>query len=42
VQWGPNHELLKVTPANCPIGDCLQVFREMLDEAAAKFSDRVV
>lgn len=33
VQWGESYEILDVTPADCPGGDCLQVYREMLDEA---------
>lgn len=33
VQWGPNHEPESITAADCPRGDCLQVFRDMLDEA---------
>jgi predicted DsbA family dithiol-disulfide isomerase len=32
VKWGPNHEILQVTPADCPNGNCLQVFRDMLEE----------
>lgn len=33
VKWGPNHEVLERKAADCPDGDCLQVFREMLEEA---------
>jgi predicted DsbA family dithiol-disulfide isomerase len=33
VKWGPNHQVLEKTPADCPNGDCLQVFRNMLEEA---------
>lgn len=33
VKWGKNYEILEVTPPDCPNGDCLQVFRDMLDEA---------
>ncbi|MBI3968045.1 MAG: DsbA family protein [Chloroflexi bacterium] len=33
VTWGPNHEPLEVNPPDCPGGDCLQVFRDLLDEA---------
>ena len=33
VKWGPNHEVLDMQPADCPEGDCLQVFRDLLEEA---------
>ncbi|MBV9281125.1 MAG: DsbA family protein [Chloroflexi bacterium] len=36
VTWGPNHEVLEVEPADCPNGDCLQVFRDMLEEASSE------
>ena len=35
VTWGPNHEVLEVQPADCPNGDCLQPFRDMLDEVVS-------
>jgi hypothetical protein len=38
VEWGPHHSVQSITPADCPNGDCLQVFRDMLDEAIAEGS----
>jgi predicted DsbA family dithiol-disulfide isomerase len=33
VEWGPNHEIVDTQPADCPNGDCLQPFRDLLDRA---------
>ncbi len=35
VEWGRNQEIVGIIPANCPDGDCLQVYRALLDKAAA-------
>jgi predicted DsbA family dithiol-disulfide isomerase len=35
VEWGPQYSVKKITPADCPNGDCLQVFRDMLNETIA-------
>lgn len=35
VKWGRNYEVQGTEPANCPGGDCLQVFRSLLDNAIA-------
>lgn len=33
VTWGEHFTIAKTEPAGCPNGDCLQVYRDMLDEA---------
>ncbi|HLJ67281.1 MAG TPA: DsbA family protein [Chloroflexota bacterium] len=35
VTWGPHETIAGTTPAGCPNGDCLQVFRDMLERAIA-------
>jgi predicted DsbA family dithiol-disulfide isomerase len=35
VTWGPNKEVQDIQPADCPNGDCLQPYRDMLNEAIA-------
>jgi hypothetical protein len=36
VTWGEGHQILATRPPDCPNGDCLQVYRDLLDEAIAE------
>jgi predicted DsbA family dithiol-disulfide isomerase len=38
VIWGPHHTIDGLQPPDCPDGDCLQVFRDMLEEAIVQAS----
>jgi hypothetical protein len=41
VEWGKRMQVKRITPASCPDGDCLQPFRDMLEEAVATVSGGV-